>query len=311
MSANQSDAQRQLSAEDELPEEIVLALESVYDPRDGAFRTGAVCGAIGYGIVYLIFEFLPDVWLTWSLQGSWRLFISPTVTFAAWAFIGSLLGGLLLWALSATLASSRSAVRGAVWGMVTGYAVGALVGTGYVVLRTVILGGQTMEFVWTAHGAAVAGSSITLGSIFAVIGSLIGSIVAQPRAVARSKDACSQGEAQASAENNVTKARFQIGITRMLVLTAAIAVVIAIPAHIFSRLMRVGQLVSYSIVFEILIVLTVVLVVMLVMWPVMRGPTIHSRLIDSLVSWRALKSNREQLERIASQKGGKQIGADR
>jgi hypothetical protein len=305
---NRSGTQSQPNEADTLHEQIVRALEVDQGHNDSAFGTGAVCGAIGYGIVLLIFYLLPALWLVWDTQSSWRMIISPAITLSGWTMVGAVVGGLLLRALSATLASSWRTLQGAVQGMATGYAVGAMVGAGYVFLRTVVSSGQTIDFVWIVHSVSVTISSIMIGSTFAVFGGLVGSVVAQPRTTLRSNDARSpsteqsnsQSELQATADKNVTKARFQIGITRMLVLTAAIAAMIAIPAHILGRLLKIRQLGDNAIAFEVMMVAVVLLMSTFVTWAIIRGPTIYSRVTDAWLGWRELKTHRHELERLAS-----------
>ncbi len=83
----------------------------------------------------------------------------------------------------------------------------------------------------------------------------------------------------------------------MIALTAAIAVVIAIPAHIHRQLMRINELAPLFVVYSVLIVLLVLLMVILVIWLVIRGPTAYARLVDAFVRWRGLKHHRDELRK--------------
>ncbi len=83
----------------------------------------------------------------------------------------------------------------------------------------------------------------------------------------------------------------------MIALTAAIAVVIAIPTSIHGRLMKLSQLANYFLAIEVMIVLLVLLMLILVMWAVIRGPTVYARLVDAFVRRRGLKHHRDELRK--------------
>jgi len=68
----------------------------------------------------------------------------------------------------------------------------------------------------------------------------------------------SDGQAPATdAGRTVASTRFQFGILRILTLTAAIAVVIAIPVQILARLKKISLLGAYLTAFEVMMVAVV------------------------------------------------------
>jgi hypothetical protein len=269
----------------DIPEYFASVVEMDRRRNENVFGRGAGYGALCNGIVLIVFTIFPVAWLAWDLQGSWPLVESMAETLFWWTVAGASFGAMVLSVLSATLASSRAALRGATQGMVTCYALGALLGASYIFLRNVVSGGQMFE-IWIIQSEQVTTYSIMAGSVFAALGSLAGSVLAQPQTTIR------------SAVVPPRSARYRFGISRIFILTAAIAIVIAIPTQILLQLMKVTQLAKYRIMLDVLIVALIVLMLTLVIWAVMRGPTVYSRLAKAFIDWRQIKRGRDELRSI-------------
>jgi hypothetical protein len=187
--------------------------------------------------------------------------------------------------------------------MVIGFAIGASLGAACIFFRNVVLGDQSIDIVWFVHSGQVTGSSIWVGSLFAVFGSWAGALLTGPQRtkqqrVASSESAgCSREVLERSARSdatrdaavNASRDRFQFGISGMLFLTATIAVIVAIPVQVLAQLRKISQLADHMIAFEVMIVLFVILILPFVAWATIRGPTVYARLVDALTRWRDLK----------------------
>lgn len=287
----------------DIPEDFAIAVELDRRRNEDVFAGGAVCGGLCYAIVLLIFAFLPAIWSSGGLPGSWGFNFSAVIRLLTGTLIGALAGGVLLWLRTATLTSSRAALQGAMWGMAIGFSVGALLGASFVFLRSGLSISQAINFVWLAQGERVAYTSIMFGSALAFFGSLAGSHLAKPQAGMHPSDPRARSvQLLPSDRPGEPKTRYQFGIKRILILSAAVALVIAIPAQLLVRVMKVSQLGRNAIAFEIMIVLCVLLMLTVVTWAVMRGPTVYTRLASAFVRWRGLKQNRDELKQWGSSK---------
>jgi len=283
--------------DEDIPEH--LAAELARHQQESGAGLGAICGALGYGIVFLIFTFLPAARLAWDLNGSWGLIIAPAMTLTVGTACGALFGAAVLSALSATIASSSPALQGAKRGFIVGCVCGAAIGAGCVFLQNAVTGGPAIDFAWIVQSSRITGTAITVGSLFAVLGSLAGAIACRPETRTASHSTAALGDAGGAVAGN----RYQFGILRILTLTAAIAVVIAVPLQILARLKRISQLGAYAIdFFEVLMVAVVLLIPTLVVWAVMRGPLLYARLASAIISWRGLKHHRDELEKSVTRR---------
>lgn len=280
----------------ELSEQLVRELrraEYVYE--DSAFTIGAIRGAIGFGFVLLVFHVLPEIWLILGWASSWWRVITLAVTLSIWSVVGAVVGGSLLALLSLTLARSRESRTGAAWGMMIGFIVGALSGSGYAFYRAIVWGGQTADSAWVFSGDAITASSLTLGSLFAIFGSLAGAIFVLSITSSKSAESIRSDELPESG-------RFQIGITRLLLLTTMIAIAFAIPVNLVSPLFRTGLHSGYSLAVHITVVLVFFMIVPIMTWPVIRGPAIFRRLVQAWAGWQGQQTARKELEQLVSHK---------
>jgi hypothetical protein len=296
---------------EDIPEHLASVLEMHECRDDGAFGAGAMYGALTYGAASTVFTFLPAVWLNWQLQGSWKLLIQPAVVVTVWTVVGTVFGAVALKVLSAVLAPSWTVFQRAVRGMLIGFAIGAVLGAACIFFRHVAMGHLSVDTVWLDRSGQVTGSSISVGSLFAVFGSWAGAILTGPLqtkrqpVVSSGSARCSKRGAQCdgtpSATADMARDRFQFSISRMLFLTAAIAVIVAIPVHILARLREISQLASYMIAFEIMMVLFGILALPFLAWVTLRGPKVYARLTETLTRCRNLKLSDHELKEWASQ----------
>lgn len=285
---------------EDIPEHLVGVLE-VHACRDDPVGSGAAWGAITYGAASGVFTLLPAVWLNWQLQGTWKLLVAPTIEVTAWTVGGVIFGATSLKVLSAILAPSQAVFAGAIRGMVVGFAIGAMLGAAAIFFRHVAWGDQSLDYVWLAYCGQVTGSSVLVGSLLAVfaswataiwVGSRLTKLQRNRPPVRQSSDLLDPSErldATNDSAVHLSPIRFQFGISRMLFLTAAIAVIIAIPVQILARLREISKLANYMLAFEVMTVLFGILILPFLAWATFRAPTVYARLANALNRWRDLR----------------------
>ena len=85
------------------------------------------------------------------------------------------------------------------------------------------------------------------------------------------------------------------GLKRLLVTTAVIALMIAIPRMLFQRIMTVPGFEPHILPIAILIIAITILISPLVVWGLIRGPRVFSELQDALRKMRQLRQRENPL----------------
>ncbi len=281
----------------EIPEEIAAELARFRD--DEPVADGAICGAIGAGTVVLIVDFLPAVYLAWELSSSWRSLAQPAIVLMVWIIAGAAVGSATLWILSVTIASSKESVLGAKRGFLWGCACGAVVGA---TCASLIVRSPDFDFLEMVLSGRATGTSITLAMVFSTLGSLLGAIWMRGVSPTREIQTNGNSASQLGPATVRTDGRFQFGILRILVLTAVIAVVIAIPVHIVRRLLEIPQLESFGLEFTLLVAPLTLLELIFVVWLVMRGPLLFTRLREAIARHHGMPNSGDELKRYLARR---------
>ncbi|TWU48436.1 hypothetical protein [Rubripirellula reticaptiva] len=275
----------------ELSEHLILAIHASQF-RDNGVETGAICGAISFAIAAMVFKLLPAVWLVWDTQLPWRYFFPLVVPVAVWTVVGALFGGLVLRVLTAILAPTRLVMQVVVKGFFIGFSLGAVIGALCVFIQYVVWRGRPIDDVWFTYSSQVTRSAEWVGLLFAVIGSWVAAILVRsrldPRLRSTPKSIVGNVCNARNGSTNEGDGRFQFGIAKMLFYTGVIAVMIAVPVQILSRLRSFQRIESYLLAYEVMTFLVVIMLLPFVTWATFRWPKLYWQMRDSLARWRRM-----------------------
>ncbi|QDT03936.1 hypothetical protein K227x_23220 [Rubripirellula lacrimiformis] len=267
-------------------------------PIDSPLISGARAGGFLYFIASLLFYYLANVYSSLQIGG---YYLKEPTKVLFWITIGgAFFGAAVFWILSITVARLRVTFDGARVGFLVGFFVGAGLGAALSISTSLAANPWQIEAVLTLQAGEFNGAAIRAGSMFAVVGAFVGAIRSRPIALPndtqvprfldrnqRARTFVFPNSQWERSTQLVDRERFQFGLGRILVLTAVIALAIAIPRMMYVRLMSIPVVAHYAGA-EVLIpffVSVLIFVTPYVVWVTFRGPQAFTSLATALGRW--------------------------
>ena len=296
--------------------------------RESAFEVGTRLGITCFGSTYLLLSCVPQV--ISAMLSRWRWgWLTPTLQYLGGVFLCTTLAVVFFALVMRLLARSQGALDSAKSFFVRGYLIGAVAGAGWSFWEAFAPRSISAFNLWALFSEEITKAALLMGSGTAVVATLVGVVLANSRQATREqRDAWKtrpepwETTLQESYDRQLAKdddemgRPMQIGIGRMLILTAAIACLIAMPNMVHqlfrdaiensrSQLLetrtseQVEQLyASYSLGVRVAVATVSIFIAPYLAWVIIRGPDAFRRMRGAIQRWRRFRREKRLVNEL-------------